>query len=68
MAREEQALCQILASNISINTRNDTDKIKHFRNNDLELPQLTLGQGHDTPLRHKQYLCEVRTSNVNVSL
>ena len=26
---------------------------------------MTLGQGHDTPLGHKQSLCEVRTSNVS---
>ena len=39
--------------------------IKDFLNNDLELSQFTLGQGHDTPSGYKQTLCEVRNSNVS---
>lgn len=37
----------------------------HFVNNDLELAQMTLGQGHDIPSEHKQSLCEIRTSIVS---
>ena len=35
-----------------------------FLASDLDLANMTLGQGHDTAAGHKQSLCEVRTSNV----
>lgn len=35
-----------------------------FSFRDPDIVQMTLGKGHDTPLGHKESLCEVEDSNV----
>lgn len=42
----------------------DQARIIQFLSVDLKLAQMTLGRNHDTPLGHRQSLCEVGTSNV----
>lgn len=36
-----------------------------FSASDFDLARMTLGEGYHISLGHKQYLCEVRTSNVS---
>ena len=53
----EQKLCEILSrSNLALWPRHGFKVCVHC---DLDLWNLILGQGHDTPLGHGQHLCEI---------
>ena len=54
-----QQLCAILSrSNLAVRSY-DLDREFRYACTDLDLGDMTLGQGHDTPLGHGQQLCEI---------
>ena len=53
-------MCEILSrSNLAVRSYGPGHGFWVYRHCDLDLGDMTLGQGHDTPLGHGQLVCEI---------